>query len=332
MAKLNEMDYLFVTGRIRVLEQDLLSSEKIDRMLEADDLSEAAKVLTECGYPEMSEVNVDTVNETLAKHRDEIYSDFYLFAPDRRIIDVFRVKYDYHNAKVLLKAEARNINEDRLLVKTGLVDPEKLKEAVRSGDYYGMTGRLPEAVPKAREVLGATKDPQLSDFVLDAAYFKDMEDMACGVGSEFLKDYVALLVDSANLKSLVRTLRMGKDSEFLKGVLFDGGKVEAKKIISAAESGNNVTGVFSGTALEEAAQEGGKVLSKGSLTEFEKLCDNAQVRFIKKAKFVTFGEAPLVAYLAASENDLTAVRIIMTGRLAHLDTDIIRERLRETYV
>ena len=40
----------------------------------------------------------------------------------------------------------------------------------------------------------------------------------------------------------------------------------------------------------------------------------------------------MVAYLAAKENEFTAVRIIMSGRMAGLDTETIRERLREAYV
>ena len=51
-----------------------------------------------------------------------------------------------------------------------------------------------------------------------------------------------------------------------------------------------------------------------------------------QAKYHAFGETALVAYLAANENEFTAVRIIMGGRMAGLDTDTIRERLREAYV
>ena len=47
---------------------------------------------------------------------------------------------------------------------------------------------------------------------------------------------------------------------------------------------------------------------------------------------VSFGEAPVIAYLAAKEAEIVAIRIIMTGRLAGLPTDVIRERLREAYV
>ena len=47
---------------------------------------------------------------------------------------------------------------------------------------------------------------------------------------------------------------------------------------------------------------------------------------------MAFGEAPLIGYLAAKENELTNVRVLISGRLAGLDADTIRERLRESYV
>ena len=45
-----------------------------------------------------------------------------------------------------------------------------------------------------------------------------------------------------------------------------------------------------------------------------------------------FGEAPLVSYLAARETEYTNLRILLMGRSAGLDPDIIRSRLRETCV
>jgi len=53
---------------------------------------------------------------------------------------------------------------------------------------------------------------------------------------------------------------------------------------------------------------------------------------VRRAQFVAFGEAPVIAYLAAKEAEILAIRIILTGRLADLAPDIIRERLREAYV
>jgi V/A-type H+-transporting ATPase subunit C len=45
-----------------------------------------------------------------------------------------------------------------------------------------------------------------------------------------------------------------------------------------------------------------------------------------------FGDSVLVAYMAARENEITAARIILSGRLSGVPTQAIRERLREAYV
>ena len=110
-------------------------------MLEASTAAEAVKVLQECGYPEVEEVTVDSVNEMLSKVRERTFDDLYLFAPDRNIIDVFKIKYDYHNAKVLLKAEARGVDADDLLVDTGRVPPEELQNDIRTSDFRGLPGQ-----------------------------------------------------------------------------------------------------------------------------------------------------------------------------------------------
>jgi V/A-type H+-transporting ATPase subunit C len=47
---------------------------------------------------------------------------------------------------------------------------------------------------------------------------------------------------------------------------------------------------------------------------------------------VPFGDSVLIAFAAAKENEITAARIIMSGRMAGVPTESIRERLRDAYV
>ena len=81
----------------------------------------------------------------------------------------------------------------------------------------------------------------------------------------------------------------------------------------------------------EAAALGSEALEGGGLTALELACDNAVNRYIASAKLIPFGEEPVVAYLAAVESEITAVRMILTGRLAGIASDTIRERLRDFY-
>jgi V/A-type H+-transporting ATPase subunit C len=332
LSQIKDTDYLFLSTRIKALERSLLSKERMERMLEAQTVEDAAKVLTECGYPEIAEVNVDVINQILAEQRDKTYHDLYAFAPDPRLVDVFKVKYDYHNVKVLLKAEATGQDASRLLVDTGRVPAAALEEGIRASDLRGMPSILQSATLEAREVLGTTGDPQLADFVLDRAYFQDMAQLAQDTGSEFLQGYVRIQIDAANLKSVVRTLRMGKGAEFLKSVLFDKGNMDVNRILNAVSSGGSLEELYTTSVLHEAAEAGTAAVNGGGLTRFEKLVDDAVNAYVGGAKYTAFGEAPVIGYLAAKDTEFTAIRIIMTGRLAGLPADTIRERLRESYV
>lgn len=332
MSQIKDTDYLFLSTRIRALERSLLTRERMERMLEAKSDEDAAKVLTECGYPEMGRVQVDTVNAALAEQREKTFRDLYAFAPDPTIVDVFKVKYDYHNVKVILKSEAMGQDPERLMMDIGRVPAEELLEKVRSSDLRGLPPVLQAAAQQAREVLGSTGDPQLADFALDRAYFEDMTQLAQKSGSRFLEGYVRINIDAANLKSAVRTLRLDKGAEFLKGVLFPGGNIDVGRILNTVSSGSSLEELYTVSALRAAAEAGMSAVSGGGLTRFEKLVDDAVNAYVGGAKYVAFGEAPLVGYLAAKETEFTAVRIIMTGRLAGLPADIIRERLREAYV
>ena len=73
------------------MENSLLERERIDRMLEAGTVEEAAKVLTECGYPELQAVNVDTVDAMLAQAREELFGTLNDLAPNGEILFVLYV-------------------------------------------------------------------------------------------------------------------------------------------------------------------------------------------------------------------------------------------------
>jgi len=188
-----------------------------------------------------------------------------------------------------------------------------------------------EAMIHARETLGASGDPQLADFVLDKAYFAELQELAGLSGSSFLKGYVELLIDTANLRSAVRASRLGKGPRFLSQVLAPGGAVPVASLENCR--GENLGALYKGRTLSEAADLGAGLSAPGSgpLTEFERACDNALMDYLAGGRRVPFGEQPIIGYVYAREAEMTAIRTIIAGRLAGLDGDTIRQRLRRTY-
>ena len=329
--KLKDTDYLFISTYLHSRERDLLTGARMERMIEAPTAAEAAKVLQEIGYGEMSSVNDRELGAVLAQEQEKLFQDLYRFVPDKAVVDVFKVKYDYHNLKTLLKARAMKLDGGRLLLDAGRVAAADLQRAVTEGDYGSLPPMLRQAAEEASEVLSSTGDPQLSDFLLDRAYYAEMLSAARETGSDFLVRYVQATIDAANLRSAVRTLRMKKGGDLLRKVLVEGGTIRPDTIQTAALSGN-LEDLYKTGELRAAAELGTAAAQGGSLTAFEKACDDAVTSVAAKAKSVPFGVEAVISYLAAKEIEFTAVRIIMSSRMAGIGGDTIRQRLREAYV
>ena len=332
MKQTKDIDYIFLSTRVKAMERNLLTRERIAQMLEAHTNEEAAKVLVDCGYSEMTELTGSELDRVLSEQQQNMMADLGGCAPNKYIVDVFRLRYDYHNAKVLVKTEALGTDPNRLMMGGGRYDSRRLAEAYQRDEMLAYSDIFRRGVARAREILGSTGDPQQADFILDRAYFEELTAMAQSSDSKFLADYAALLVDVANLRSCVRASRLGRGTEFLNQVLVPGGTVSTRNL--AAARGEELSNLFRADRLTAAAAEGAarSTSDSGPLTEFERLCDNAVMNFLSDARRVPFGVEPILGYLYAREAEATTIRIIMAGRMAGLDTETIRERLRDSYV
>ena len=329
MAKKKE-EYLYISAMLRAREPRMLSREKAERMLDAPGFAECAKALAECGYEDMSQMSAGEIEQALSRHRAAVFQELASLLADKRLVDVFRVKYDYHNAKVVLKAEAVGSDAKELLSTSGRVEPTVLLKAYQEERRADLPDRLAAALWEGKEILARSANPQLADFVLDRACFEELCELAGGLDSRFLNEYVAVLADSTNLRSAVRALRMGKNAEFLSEALVPGGSVGTERLLNAA-NGDGIAALYASSVLEEAALLGAQALEGGSMTAFERACDNAVMKVLSSAKLAAYGEEPVIAYLAAVESEITTARMILTGRLAGIAPQVIRERLRDLY-
>ncbi len=327
--KITDYDYLYLTSALRAKEPKKLTKEKMDRMLDAQNFEDAAKMLMECGYADMSGMAASALEKALNKHRTELFEEIRQLIPERSVLDAFCLKYDYHNAKVLIKAESANVDGSYLLSGSGMVSTDTLIDAYQAEDYEALPKTLAEALEEARSVLKRTENAQLADFILDRAYFEEMRDKAKKLYSPFLLDYVNLAIDGANLRATVRTLRMGRNSEFLEDALIEGGNIDTKKLLNTVALDEGFEALYAHTPYSEAAALGQEALHGGRLTEFEKCCDNVLIDYFAGAKDISFGAAPVIAYIAGLENEITAARMILSGKLLGVEPSLIRERLRD---
>lgn len=70
----------------------------------------------------------------------------------------------------------------------------------------------------------------------------------------------------------------------------------------------------------------------GSLFALERETDNHLLSIMKEAKYLTFGIEPLLGYFFAREQEQKMIRLVMTAKLLQVAPQLIKERLRQTYV
>ena len=192
---------------------------------------------------------------------------------------------------------------------------------------------MADAIVEARAVLGKTRDPQRSDMILDQAYFQEMEQLGQGLR---LPVPAGLRPDAGGRRQPAQRRSpcrgWDRDADFLATVLFPGGTIPAATVVKAAD-GEPLESIYSPPCSRKRPQPAFRPSRAAALTAFEKACDNALNAYMQKAKYIPFGEQPMLGYVSAKDNEFTAIRIILTGQTRQiLPADVIRERLRNAYV
>ena len=326
-----DKDYLFLSTMLRARMSTFISDEALDRMLSFGNFEEAAGVLRELGWPDMSEMDRAGVDAALSKRREDIFAEIGRICPQKQIINIFRLRYDYHNAKAIIKGQAMDVEANGLLTTAGRVELGRLKEAFVTEDYRFVPDILGKAMKEARDVLARTGNPQLADFVLDKAAYAEMKKMAAAIDSKYVNGYIKMYAQGCNLRACVRCIRMGKTEEFLRDVVFEDRYLE-RCIPQICSASDGISTFFATTPYREAALLGDQAAKGGRLTEFERACDNAMVKYLRDAKMQGFGPESVLGFLASVENDLVCARIVLNGFLSGLSVEDIKERLRDTYV
>ncbi len=336
MSKKNETNFLYAVAKIKAIENRLLDKSKIERMLDAYTPEDALKVITEADYGySVSEVSDAHIYEVLLE--EEMQKTIKLLSdisPQKEIFDIFMQKNDYHNVKVLLKAEFLGIEKDENLVETGAIELRKMKMSVKERSFIDFPPILRQAINDSLDTFGRTNDPQSIDLILDQACYKQMLESAKSLNNDFVTGLVKALIDTVNIKMFMRLRALKKNWDFAQRVLLKGGSIDTDVYINNLESPvDSVIELLRYTSYGNVCESGIEDFKNtGSVAALEKLCDNYIMGYVKKAKYLSMGMAPLIAYYVAKETEIKNVRIVMTGKINKLPNEQIKERLRDLYV
>jgi V/A-type H+-transporting ATPase subunit C len=333
---MDNLQFTHAIARIRVLETRLLDKSKIERMIDSSSAEEALKILGETEYLNyMSNVKKPEDYEVLlSEELKRLYSLLYGISPEKSIIDIMALRYDYHNLKVMLKGKYLGKDLTYLLIPVGTINNNTLKQIFNMENYKELTPLMREALEKAESEYETYKDPQKIDLILDSYMYKEILLKSEKINEKFIEDYIQMSIDLNNIRTLLRAKSQNKPRKFFEKIILDGGTIDKNILIGyESETADSIANKLSYTPYEKIIRLGLEEYSKtNNISYFEKLSENYIMDFIKKAKQVSFGVEPLIGYIIAKETEIKIIRIIMVGKLNNIAPNIIRERLRDAYV
>lgn len=323
-------------SRIWVLETRLLDKGKIDRMIDAPSANEVLKILNETEYANVS-TNVkraEDYEEILSAELSRVYNLLYEISPVKEVVKIMSLKYDYHNVKVLLKGKVLRKDLSNILIKLGNLDLQEIKNKIDGENYNNINGTLGKGILEAMNAFNETNDPQKIDVIMDKYMFIELSEINKSLNYEFIDNLVKAMIDSTNIKTLLRIKKQNKGRDFATQVIYEGGAIDKERLISLLnESPENIMNKLQSTVYSEMIKLGfEEYIETGSTNLLEKLSDNYIMNLMKKSKLVSFGPERLFAYIYAKETEIKIVRIIMVAKLNNITNEVVRERLRDIYV
>lgn len=344
MKKINATEYTYASARIRAMENRLVGRERVDVLAGLKTGGDVMTKLSEYGVAPAAESaeNTPAKGASAAMGREEMLTALLRTAceevaaavPDPAVFSWFRYPYDCNNIKTVIKCHIRGIDPEGMLFDFGTVTAEETVRLLTEGKYVAFPTAMAAAIPEAREAYAKTGDPQQIDAILDKACYTDMLSSAESSGSQTILGWIKAKIDLVNIMMCLRILRMKRGEtgrNFMNTGLLEGGYLPTTLFGELYDGGEET--LWSGLAMGRYSRFARAVEGTDqSLSAIERCADDHWMFLVREGARVPFGVEVAGGYLIGCETSVKNIRIILAAKDAGLSSDVLKERIRESYV
>lgn len=329
---------LFATARVRANEKNILSPDKITRLVDAETLSDAVRTLQEYNYGGgITIADAFRYDEILSAERDVVEAFVRDIGPEKCGMDAFYIENDYHNAKVCMKCKYNALElPSEALSPDFRYNAVELFEALVEDKYDKLSVEMATALHEIDvRYSNGDRRPSTIDTLLDRAAFTEIASYLSRIrGAECIRRYFMKRADCANLLTLFRTRKAELGAERMKDALLPSGSIPEsvirgaydysnEKLIDVIKSNYPEYRAFVTMLIEET--------SDPSYVKGEALADKMSFDVLKAERGDMSSVGLIAYYYMIRLLELKQVRIILTGIKNGIDKAQIRKRLRELY-
>jgi V/A-type H+-transporting ATPase subunit C len=328
--------FIYAVARVRVLETRLLDKDIMEDLIEARDITDMYRILSDTEYAEVLKELEETSNYErlldweLRRVNYLIYKD----SPEPYLTDLFHLRHDCQNIKKLLRAKflEEDVSENELSP-SGLIEPSDLIEWIKQDYYTDLPDWLVEGIESAKKLYEEKGEFGLIDAEIDKAMFARQLHISKTYPYPFLEKYFSTAIDLANIRIYFRIKLSEGSIDRFKFFFIPGGFLESlfffegwEKPLQEQEKHFEKTDYRQITEGFLSAYE-----EKKSLIPLDRLCSKHLFSLLEAGYLITFGIEPIINYLLRKEAEIAGLRAIMALKSLNLDSKTIRERIAESF-
>ncbi len=320
--------FLFITGMVRALENRLLGRGNFEAMLRFETGDDVVNILKGTSYSSLPVLNMEPFSAEILikKVRGELFDFIDRYSLDTGAGYIFRLDYDYHNMKILLRRKIFSDGAGDILSDSGTISIESMTEIFEHEDYASLPVFMREAVSAAIEGYFGMKKIFIINPLFDRFLFADLLSSGASEKSALIRNYIRVRIDAANIMALLRINGRSAADEYADYLFVEGGVIDAGifragvkepvKRLSEIAAKHDLHGISA--ALSE---------KRNVIYAVERECRAMMMRELEAADFMITGIEPLFAYGCRADNELKNIGMILSSKFPEFDSSIAETML-----
>ena len=207
--------YAYACARLSALNKRLIEPQTIQRMLDGT-ASDAMRALSDVRYGSLSDATEADVERMIEREMTDAMQEVRELSPNPAITDLYLLRADVQNLKVLIKARLLNQSET-VFTPGGLYDRETLTAYVKDKQYGALPEILRDALNELEKRLEIRVEPQKISVALDRAYLAHA--LKQSEKHPVFSQYFRAMADFDNVLTFLRLRATGASIETLDEVI-----------------------------------------------------------------------------------------------------------------
>lgn len=334
---MNAEQFTELNTLISVKESSLLSQADMNKLITAVDEESLHLLLQNTEY-HFSLSDLSDSEKIESRLMNELIHEFqfaYEESPLPEVVDIFALKFMYHNLKMLLLMRATDQDLNHLLIPIGPYPMNELRYVVQTLESAAIEPEIVSEIASTWNSYVYYQVPEALDIGMDNTYFKHLRLIERKLKQPSITNLINILIDFYNVISAKRGLDHETAMSDLIEIMSDDGTYDSRTFIQMVENSQLAQWfeALNQLPFDKSFEMYQEKMKSGSIqsSELEALESHYIHSFLHEKRREGTGPMPILRFLYGKQMEIKNLRLILAGRVNQLSTKQITERMKPIY-